>query len=288
MAQIISNEIPSWVINGVNKSFTSSLSILSVTSIIMDWAEYFDFVVSWATITLTDAPTLSIYVDYIALWYGWDPSLGFSSLVELRVLVRTTYSKIDPNAKVRDNNVVDNYINEAYRKIQRDVWYDIPECQSSVDITTTSGTTEYTRPNDLQKVMGFFQDWYELTRITKEYFARSRASESKPCSYYLYGWKIWFYPTPDSSYTINLIYNKSLPKITDTVGSELPIEYDDAIASYACYLMMISVEKQARANMALSLYMERINELYWQYINDDYWISFGTQRNIDRVRDDSL
>ena len=211
-----------------------------------------------------------------------------STLIELRTLTRTAYSKIDPNAKVWDTNTLDHYINEAYRKIQRDVWFDIPECQESIDISTTSWVTEYTKPTDLQKVMGFFQDWYELTRITKEYFIRSRSTESKPCSYYMYWGKIWFYPTPDNNYSITLIYNKSLPKITDTVDSELPIEYDDAIASYACYLMMISVEKQAKANMALSLYMERINELYWQYINDDYWISFGTQRNVDRVRDDSL
>lgn len=288
MAQIISNEIPSWPINWVNKSFTSSLSILSVSSIIMDWAEYFDFVVSWTTVTLTDAPTLSIYIDYIALWYGWDQSLSFSSLIELRVLVRTTYSKIDPNAKVWDNNTLDHYINEAYRKIQRDVWYDIPECQSSIDITTTSGTSEYARPSDLQKVMGFFQDWYELTRVTKEYFARSRASDSKPSSYYLYGGKIWFYPTPDSTYTINLIYNRTLPTITDTIWSSLPVEYNDAIASYACYLMMISVEKIAKANMTLWLYTERMNELFWQYINDDYWISFWLQRDTERARQDSI
>jgi len=211
-----------------------------------------------------------------------------STLVELRTLTRNAYSKIDPNAKVWDANTLDHYINEAYRKIQRDVWFDIPECQDSVDLVTVSGTTEYDRPSDFQKVMGFFQDWYELTRITKEYFLRSRSTESKPCSYYMYGGKIGFYPTPDNTYTITMTYNKTLPKLTDTVDSELPEDYDDAIASYACYLMMISVEKQAKANMALSLYMERINELYWQYINDDYWISFGIQRNVDRVRDDSL
>jgi len=211
-----------------------------------------------------------------------------NTLIELRVLVRTTYSKIDPHSKIWDDNTLDYYINEAYRKIQRDVWYDIPECQSSIDITTISGTTEYSKPTDLQKVIGFFQDWYKLTRITKEYSIRSRPTDSRPCSYFMYWWKIWFYPTPNNSYTINLIYNRTLPKITSTVWSELPTDYDDAIASYACYLMMISVEKQAKANMALSLYMERINELYGQFINDDYWISFGIQRDTERIRDDSL
>lgn len=211
-----------------------------------------------------------------------------STLIELRTLTRTAYSKIDPNAKVWDNNTVDHYINEAYRKIQRDVWFDIPECQDSIDISTVSGVSEYNKPSDLQKIIRFFQDWYELTRITKEYFLKSRASESKPCSYYMYGNKIWFYPTPDNAYSITLLYNRKLPKITVDMDSELPDEYDDAIASYACYLMMISVEKQAKANMALSLYIERINEIYWQNINDDDWISFGIQRNVERVRDDSL
>jgi len=61
---IIANEIPSWAIDGSNKVFTTAENIGEIIDLIVDWAEYYWFVVSWTTITLSDAPTLSIRVDY--------------------------------------------------------------------------------------------------------------------------------------------------------------------------------------------------------------------------------
>ena len=66
MAQIISNEIPTGLINGVNKSYTALNDVQQITDVIMDGAEYFDFTVNGNVITLSDAPTLSIHIDYIA------------------------------------------------------------------------------------------------------------------------------------------------------------------------------------------------------------------------------
>lgn len=211
-----------------------------------------------------------------------------SNLQNLRILTRTTYTKIDPNAKVRSDTTLNHYINEAQNQIIRDMNFDIPECESSTTITTTWGTTEYNKPTDFQRIVGFFQDGYKLTNTTKQQFLLNRSSNTKPSSYYIYGSKIWFYPTPDNTYTFDLLYKRKLPTITETIDCELPSDYDNAISLYSCYLMMISVEKQAKANMAIMEYNNEISKLYNQYVNNDDNISFSLQRSNDRTREDAL
>jgi hypothetical protein len=68
---------------------------------------------------------------------------------------------------------------------------------------------------------------------------------------------------------LNLLYNKYLPKITDSVPSELDEDFDEAVALYASYLALISVEKQAKATMCMAQYQIEIDSLFAQYINDD-------------------
>lgn len=63
---IIANEIPSWVIDWVNKSFTFLNEIDYIVTLTVDWVEYTSFSTSWAIVTLTDAPVYSIYADYYA------------------------------------------------------------------------------------------------------------------------------------------------------------------------------------------------------------------------------
>jgi len=65
MAQI-TNEIPSGTIDSVNTVFTTANPIAMIVDIIIDGVEYFDYTVVYGsnTITLDDAPTASIRVDY--------------------------------------------------------------------------------------------------------------------------------------------------------------------------------------------------------------------------------
>lgn len=85
MAQIISNEIPSWAINGVNKVYTLSVVWHSIISLSVDWVEYYDFtfVTNTQTLTLVDAPTLTIRVDYIGAGMS-TPSLTLIDTQDLR------------------------------------------------------------------------------------------------------------------------------------------------------------------------------------------------------------
>lgn len=60
----IPKEIPSWVIDGINKIFTLLNDVDYITSVYLDGAIYVDFTLSGKVITLSDAPTSTIYVDY--------------------------------------------------------------------------------------------------------------------------------------------------------------------------------------------------------------------------------
>ena len=134
-----------------------------------------------------------------------------STLSEIRSNIRTTYLKIDPNAKIWDNTTLDYMANRAYSKVQEDFKFEIEECQTSTTISTIAGQTEYDKPSDLRTITGFFDDSYDLKRITKQDFLMNRSTQSKPSNYYLYWTKIGLYPTPDSTYTLDLLYNKKLP-----------------------------------------------------------------------------
>jgi hypothetical protein len=211
-----------------------------------------------------------------------------STLAILQTNTRNTYLKIDPNGKVWSDDVVDYYINRWYERVQQDFGYDIPECETSTTISTVWWTTEYNKPTDFVRVVGLFQDSYTLSRITKQQFLTNRASQTKPSSFYIYGDKIGLYPTPDWVYSLDLLYKKKLPEITDLVDSELNVSMEDLMILWACYLMFLSVEKNDKATMCLNQYTQAKDALFAQELYDDEQLVFGTQYNNTRVRDDAL
>lgn len=211
-----------------------------------------------------------------------------SSLWDLRVSTRSTYLKIDPNAKVWSNDVLDRYINTSYEQVQKDFQHSMPECETSTTIVTVGGQEVYARPADYVRMIGLYDDTYNLTKTSKQQTMINRATQSKPSSYYLYGNNIGFYPVPDNAYSISFLYNRKLPKLTAIQDSALPEQYDDLINLYACYLMCISVEKQQKAVSCLSQYVLAKDSLFGAVMYDDDNIVFGQQRNTDRVRDDAL
>lgn len=211
-----------------------------------------------------------------------------STLADLRVSTRETYVKIDPNAKVWSDNILDIYINSAYEKIQKDFQYSMPECETSTTITTIWWVELYAKPSDFIRIIGLYEDTYNLTRTTKQQTMIAKATESKPSSYYLFWQNIGLYPIPDNAYSIDFLYNRKLPKLTSTQDSELPEEYDELINLYAAYLMLISVEKTQKAASCLGQYILAKDSLFWAIMYDDDSIDYAIQRSMDRVRDDAL
>lgn len=192
----------------------------------------------------------------------------------MRISTRTTYLKIDPNAKVWSNDTLDIFINRGYERVQADFQYSMPECETSTTITTIAGTELYARPSDYVRMIGLYDDTYNLTKTSKQQTMIARATESKPSSYYLYGNNIGFYPVPDNAYSIDFLYNRKLPLLTDAQDSLLSVQYDDLINLYACYLMLLSVEKQQKAVACLAQYTVAKDSLFGTVLYDDDNITF--------------
>lgn len=61
------DEVPTWVINGVNKVFQLLNTPTQIIAINLDGADYINYTFVWNVITLSDAPIATITVDY---FYG--------------------------------------------------------------------------------------------------------------------------------------------------------------------------------------------------------------------------
>ena len=58
------NEIPAGAIDWSNKVYTTTATIWLALTLIVDWAEYFNFSFAGNILTLVDSPTLDIRIDY--------------------------------------------------------------------------------------------------------------------------------------------------------------------------------------------------------------------------------
>jgi len=61
---VIRKEVPTWAIDWVNKTFTLLNTPAYIDDIFLDWSIYTTFTLVDKTITLVDAPTVSLFVDY--------------------------------------------------------------------------------------------------------------------------------------------------------------------------------------------------------------------------------
>ena len=84
------------------------------------------------------------------------------------------------------------------------------------------------------------------------------------------------------------MYNKKLPKITDTVDSVLDEDMEDLMILWTCYLMFLSVEKSAKAQLCLSQYTIAKDAAVWQSLYDDDSITFDINRSTTTSRDNVL
>lgn len=200
-----------------------------------------------------------------------------TELIDLRSNARQQYTKIDPNWKIRDDNLVDFYINEAYYKVQRDWNYDWKVCEQYANLET-DGSAMYDLPTTFVRIEDLTINWIEPKRIKRSEIIRSDELTGVPYYYYIHRKQIGFYPVPDGTVNIDMIYREKLPKLTDEQWTELDEDFDWAISLYAAYLMLLSVEKTEKASTILNQYYNYINDLFWMDIND-VDVSFSLTRS---------
>lgn len=190
-----------------------------------------------------------------------------TTLQNLRIKCRTAYLKIDPNAKVRDDNMLDFYLNEWKRQVQNDAFFDLPENQAEYVITTQAWVKEYDLPDRFRKL--------ETIAINGEKLRLSSKSKCMwkwlwvPSEYYLYNNKVWLYPIPKWEFEVEMLYSQELNEMDNAIWTELPVDYDDLIVLYATYLMLISVEKTEKANMVRNQYNNQRDVLFARFYDDE-------------------
>jgi len=99
-------EVPAWIIDWANKVFTVANTISVLDDVWVDWAIYTNVTVTPpSTLTLVDAPALSIFVDYYDS-PPINPSTGFLLVSDMRdILVR--YLQNNDITDVTDENFLD-------------------------------------------------------------------------------------------------------------------------------------------------------------------------------------
>jgi len=172
--------------------------------------------------------------------------------------------KYDPQKAVNSNALLQRNLNRALRRIQEDSVYGLPENQEVVVVNTSAGTQEYTLPADFIKVGE--PDSVKIDNSTplqaEQYNILLQrfdmTNQGKPCYYYIRkegdDYKLGFYPTPAASYAVTFPYLRYLPEMTDSVGSPLPVDYDEAMVLYAVYITnrrIIGFEQKAAEYKAM-------------------------------------
>lgn len=214
-----------------------------------------------------------------------------TSLANLRQLARD-YIKIDPNGKLFNDNNLDSLLNRAYFQVQKDWGHRWREQDETTTITTTAGIRTVALPSDFIKLEMASRWGLKFTRTDKTTVRRINPNDAQwqPNYYYIDGSNIGFDPVPDGSYLVVLDYFKRLPTMTASVGSELPVDFDDAICLYATYLAFKSINKPDMAQMNMVDYLGNIQTLVSSYLYDDMDLSMTYQKssNTGYVRSDVL
>jgi len=128
----ISKETPTGTINGSNKSFTLAYSVYQIDDIWVDGAIYTDFSRSGSVLNLTDAPTVSIEVDYWTAAPAASTSSSLSDLlIKLTIKLGTSVTTNFSEAKKIDA------LNDARRDIL--LTWDLQEFITETNLSFISG-----------------------------------------------------------------------------------------------------------------------------------------------------
>lgn len=227
--------------------------IKQVTSLTVDWLDFTGFTFNNKTITLTSAPTVSIFVDYVVLDNIDAPWSTLSTLISK---TRANVIKIDPQARMFSDDELATFLNEAQDKIEVDLSDDIPEQQKKVTWNISAWVQEY--------VLSTVMPWYKkMNSIDLSQCGIDDVSESVwvPMSYTIYGTTLYTDVIPSSSASYVVRYSSSLPTISTYEDCVLPDEYIMALAYYAAQLALHSVEKVEKANYCFQLYTQAVTKL---------------------------
>jgi len=222
----ISNETPTGTIDWVNKVFTTSQNIDQIDDIWIDWAPYFNYTFIWNTVTLTDAPTVSIYIDYYTEAPTWEQDKF--TVLEARELLERHID--DDLPEVSSQLFLDwlNHINQyTFRKLYR---VDASQFRLKWIINVVQNTNSYTLPSWFRDITTTWTWFYKVDN-------NWNTTSDKLVPTWIWALEEWYYlewsnvvftPIPWTDTTYHLYY---IPKLAilndDSQNLVIDKEYQD-------------------------------------------------------------
>ena len=206
-----------------------------------------------------------------------------TTLLELRTKLREEI-KIDPSGDIFDDNQLDDYINQAYFRFQKDGNFQWSENEktTSPNITVVAGTQEYDKPTDLVKtqLVRFNGETLKLTDKLKIKSTEQTFTSGKTGFYYLRGNKIGLYPIPTSGGELEIDYLGSLDRLSED-SDEIAFTQQNVqvLLKYAAYLVWSNPRgDEGTAASKLADYQNELSTLISAYIYDTSNLSFNVER----------
>lgn len=269
MAYISKENLTSQV-NGTNKVFTTANNIAQIDDLFVDGAIYFDYTVTASNeITLTDAPTSSLYIDY----YTSSPvfSGDFITVQGARDLLERAMDDTLPN--VSDAVFYDwiNFINHfLYRQIRK---LDPERFITQSTYNITAGTNTYALPSDFSSLDALGTGFYEVDadgNITSSTLIKTSVG-STTAGFFIKGSNAIFTPIPTTSNTYILRYIPKmgqLSALTDTTVIEQ--EYSEYLKNALVTAYEIWDENVGAEVVSDQRFARNLQELLDNYKNEAY------------------
>lgn len=160
----------------------------------------------------------------------------------------------DPSGKIWSNTQLNDFLAQAYRKIQSDTQFGMEENESATDsFSTVDGTAEYDLPTNFGRMeaVNISSQPLTLTTLKKIKQRNPGTVTGSPTEYYIRGTKIGLHPTPIEAKTVEELF---ISAFVFPVNDTTVIDYDDdeierALIKYGAYLAWSS----PRGNRATAL-----------------------------------
>lgn len=159
----------------------------------------------------------------------------------------------DPNHRLWTEASKYRALNKALTQFQADLERSDMTNEETTTISSVAGQQEYDLPTDFARLSLVRYNNDRLYRTTlkdiKEQY--DTMTQWTPDRYYTYENKLWLHSVPSTSWqAIELLYYKTLPDISSSVGSPFPTDCDDALLAYASYKLLAPLYRdRAMASM---------------------------------------
>lgn len=222
----IPKEVPSGVVDWANTVFNTQFPIVQIDDVFVDWVIYtWSISINWTEVTLWDAPTASIFIDY----YSTSPIIPSDTLTvwEIKGLLKRHLNDELPNV---DEALFLDWINALNRFTYRHLYkLDSERFLQEETYNVTEWTSQYSNPALIETLAVIWWGVFKTDAnggLTDDPLIRTNPWSSK-LWYYTWWTVINFTPTPVKSDTYIMRYVPKIGRLdSDDDVTVIPSEYE--------------------------------------------------------------